>query len=454
MRAPAAVSTFGATVGLALFLLFPSPLEGQIAPWPQGSGLAGANLALAKGFQAVEWNPANLALSGGPGWSLSMGQIGASSIVGGTSFSDLIDIASAGGEGDPALVSRVPETGLTLDLVGEGFSISQISGLADLPDPVGGVSIPSIALSWKGFGLSVRNELVVSGHVSKEITDLTVNGFNPERIRDYAIKNTSFRSFSYTSITMAAGGSLSPTFAVGASIRGVIGNRLMQGRLFEPNVDLDQQSMSLSAVAVESPSATGFGLDLGAVYRPRPAITLGFSVRNVFQRMVWDEQLVVFASEITDDDFDDAELDEIRDRFQGQDVDPGGATLQTYRAAEGLFDGSYFPRIFRLGGGLEASWGGSLQVAYSKTQGKGRLASSWDDRFSVGVEQRLPVLTLRGGFATTSSGMQAITAGVGIHIGPVGLDAMGGTISGTSSGEVANDFDGYMATFGLSLVGR
>lgn len=450
------VSGFGASmvIALAFCLLSPSRTEGQISPWPQGSGMGGANLALAKGFMALEWNPANLALPGGPEWSISLRHIGASAAVGGASFQDLADIFSAGGEGDPALVSRVPETGLTLDLVAEGFSVSKISGAADLPDPGGGATIPSLAFSWRGFGVSVRNELILSGNLSRELTDLTVNGFNPERIQDYAVKNTSFQGFSYTSITLGSGLALSPTFAVGASIRGVMGNRLMQGRLFEPDIDLDDQSLSVSAVAVESPGATGFGLDLGAVYRPWPAVTLGFSVRNVVQRMVWDESLVVYAADITDQDFDEADVDEILDRFQGEDMDPEGATLQMYRTAEGLFQESFFPRVFRLGGALASEWGGSLQVMYSATQGKGRIKSPWDDRFSVGVEQRLPFLTLRGGFASTSSGMQTVTAGLGIHIGPVNLDAMAGTISGTSSGDVGNEFDGYMATLGLSLVGR
>ncbi len=413
--------------------------------------MAGANMLLASGYQAIEWNPANLALLGAPRWSFGYSTFEANASVAGTTVTDLMDIMSAGGEGESSLLDRIPSTGLLFDLNGDGFAISQAAGVADWPDPGGDVVIPSFAITFGRFGFSVRNQVQSTATLSKDLTDLTVNGFNPERITEYSVGNTRFSSVSLTSFTAAMGWRIED-FSFGASVRGVLGNRLIQGRLFEPEIDLDQETLSVSAIGIESPSAKGIGIDLGVVYQPNSTVSLGVSVQNLVQRLTWDDALLIYSDNISDQDFEDSDVREIVDRFRGEDLDPEGAPLLAYDAAEGLFDEAFFPRIIRVGGALSARWGGSIQAVYSATQGAGRFYGPWDDRISVGVEQRLPVISLRGGFASASSGMQVITGGLGLSMGPLVLDLMAGKISGTS--DEHGDFDGLMASLGLSLVGR
>jgi len=207
----------------------------------------------------------------------------------------------------------------------------------------------------------------------------------------------------------------------------------------------------VNGVAVAAPSGRGFGIDVGAVFRPLPSLTLGLAVRNAVQRLTWDDALVVYAADISDDDFDTRDAEEILDRFQGEELDPRGASLRTYEAARGLFREAFFPRIFLLGAGVSSSRGGSVQVTYSATQGPGRLAGPWDDRISVGLEQDLPLLTLRAGYAAAADGLRAATAGLGLHLGVVRLDAMVGRITGTGGGGGATE--GLMGALAVSLEG-
>ncbi len=74
-----------------------SSTRAQISPWARGAGMAGANMLLASGYQAIEWNPANLALPGAPRWSFGYSTFEANASVAGTTVTDLMDILSAEG---------------------------------------------------------------------------------------------------------------------------------------------------------------------------------------------------------------------------------------------------------------------------------------------------------------------------------------------------------------------
>ena len=50
---------------------------------------------------------------------------------------------------------------------------------------------------------------------------------------------------------------------------------------------------------------------------------------------------------------------------------------------------------------------------------RGRYTTGWDERVSLGIEQRLPVIALRAGYAKGQDGFTALTGGLGVGIGPV-----------------------------------
>ena len=90
---------------------------------------------------------------------------------------------------------------------------------------------------------------------------------------------------------------------------------------------------------------------------------------------------------------------------------------------------------------------------------KGRQHNQWDERISLGVEQRLWFLTLRAGGAKGSDGIQVLSGGLGLGFGPVKLDLSAGMMSGgfeLTSGLVAPedvDYAGGHVTLSLQVMG-
>lgn len=75
---------------------------------------------------------------------------------------------------------------------------------------------------------------------------------------------------------------------------------------------------------------------------------------------------------------------------------------------------------------------------------------AWSERVSLGVEQKLPILTLRAGAAVGSDDLTALTGGLGLGIGPVHLEASAGRFS--AEGALVSK-EGYYGTFALQLKG-
>ncbi len=112
------------TTALALCLAMTVGTEdgrAQFSPGARSAGMAGAGLVFATGTDAVEWNPANLAWSNG--WEVSIFEFGASSVLNGTTISDLIDFGSDGADG-AAAVNRLPDDGFTVSTTAEGFAVA------------------------------------------------------------------------------------------------------------------------------------------------------------------------------------------------------------------------------------------------------------------------------------------------------------------------------------------
>ena len=311
----------------------------QFSPGARSAGMAGAGLVFATGLDAVEWNPANLAWSNG--WDVSLFEFGAAGLLTGTTIEDLIEIASAGGDGDATVVSRLPADGFTLSTTLEGFAGARAASVADLPEV--GSSIPTVGIAIGPVALRVRSRLMAEASMSRELADLTVTGYNPERIREYAVRNTAFRAASFTEITLGYGVTIGERLALGLGVRSVRGHGLSQGRFFEPVVDLDEETLAVTGAAVEASGGSGYGLDLGM------ALDLGAGVRvslvgtNFMQCMTWDEELVAHQAVFSDDDFDDSDITELIDRFEDMSVEAQGVSLAVFEASRGLFRAVVLP---------------------------------------------------------------------------------------------------------------
>lgn len=443
------------TVGALVALLVPgNAAVAQFSAGARSVGMGGGGMVFATGVDAVELNPANLAWAGG--WNLSIGEAGVSFLSTGIDVAEILAIFDPEAnflgslELDVAqVINGLPDEGVGFSQVSEGFLTAYGAELADLPRP--GSPLPSMGLSIGSFGLRVRSRVFMEGTLSKELADLIGNGFSRQRIQEYAVGETGFRSVSVSEITASYGLTLGGLLSIGVGARYVIGHSLTDGRFFEPELDLISvpSTLSITTVAVEATSGTGYGLDVGLSLDLPGGLRASVSGTNVMQRMTWDDQLTAHTATYTDTDFDNSDPVDLVNMYTSEQVSSSSASLPVFLAAENLFEQSYFPAIFRGGLGLQVG-GTSLELVGIKVSPRGRQRTAWDERVSLGIEQKIPILTLRAGIARAQDGVQALTGGVGLRLGPVHLDASGGIFNGENA--VVN-YDGGYVTVSLQIKG-
>jgi hypothetical protein len=406
----------------------------QFAPGARSVGMGGAGMVYSSGVDAVEWNPANLALEGG--WSLSFYEAGAAAVLGGLSLDDFRSIAEDDGNAT-AVVAGLPTSGITLSTSMEGFLTNKGAESQDLPQT--GSTIPTIGLTYGNIGLRVRSRLINEARLSKELADLMVDGFDPSEMQDYRVGDTGFRAASVTEITAAYGANLGDRMALGIAGRYVTGHKLVEMRFFEPVLDLVNETADVTATAIEAPGGSGYGIDVGLALELLAGFRLSASATNVIQKMTWDDELVGYEYTYHGCDtgtpgctssFENSPEDLLDSlRYSNQPVDPSSMSLPMYQVAQDLFPGAFFPTVYRLGVGWRAG-GTSLELVGTSVSPKGREHSLWDDRISLGVEQRLWFLTLRAGGAKSKDGLQVLSGGIGLGLGPLHIDASAGLMSG------------------------
>lgn len=470
-------------VAAALAIVAPADAAlAQFSPGARSVGMGGAGMVYASGVDAIEWNPANLALQGG--WNISLGEVGASALVTGADINGLQDLIDSDLSGGPspaasAAVADLPASGLSLATVGEGFAISKaVEGVSlasgqSFPSP--GNGYPTVGISWGQFGLRVRSRVMGEVRMSKELVDLIVNGFDPTAINQYQVGNTGFRTTSFSEVTGAYGTLLGERMALGVSARYVKGHKLTEGRFFEPVLDLVNEIAEFNSVAIEAPGGSGYGVDIGFALDLVAGLRVSASAVNIIQKMTWDDALVAHQATFVacessgsssqcvndssrSDSFDDTDPQDLVDEYQSGPINPSSMSLYVAQTAQGLLPGAFFPTIFRAGVGWRAG-GTAVELVGASVSPQGRQHNQWDERISLGVEQRLWFLTLRAGGAKGSDGIQALSGGVGLGFGPVRLDVSAGMMSGGfefASGIVAPedvDYAGGHVTASLQIVG-
>ena len=440
----------GLTVALALPL---SGAAGQMSPGARSVAMGGGGMVFANGVDAVEWNPANLGWH--TGWNVSVMEVGVATLASGATVDEVLAIFGSDALGAAEVnvsqaIAGLPAGGIRFSAVSEGFVTSRGLGAADLPQP--GSPLPSIGIAVGPVSFRVRSRVFTEATLSPELADLIGNGYDAANLQNYAVGNSFWRSASFSEMTASYGATIGSLFSLGVGLRYVNGHDLVDGRLFEPQVDLLNETLSIQSVAVEATSGSGFGVDVGIAMDLPEGLRVSASGSNVIQRMTWDDALIAHSATYTDADFDGAsslEFVDLVNRFEGQLLDAGSASLAVFEAASDLFEQSYFPQVFRAGVGWRRG-GTTIEMAGIAVGPRGRFTSDWDERFSLGIEQKIPVLTLRLGMARGQDGLGQFTAGIALEMGPVVLESSAGSLS---SDDPLLSAQGAHVTLGLQIIG-
>jgi hypothetical protein len=282
-----------AALGAACALvLAPSAISAQFSPGARSVGMGGAGMVFSSGVDAIEWNPANLALEGG--WNVST-EAGLSGLLTGVSCDDLGAILGFGqcasnplgwnfddiGCNSSAL--GLPDSGVRLSTNSDGFLTALGAESADLPKP--GLPLPTIGIAVGSVGVRVRSRVMTETTVSKELMELMCDGFDPALIQEYQVGDTGFRTTSFSEITAGYGTTIGGRLAIGVGLRYVVGHSLTQGRFFEPTLDLTNETIEVSTVAIESTGGSGYGLDVGLALDLAGGLRVSVSGTNIIQKM-------------------------------------------------------------------------------------------------------------------------------------------------------------------------
>lgn len=415
-----------------------TPATAQFGPSPRAAGVSGAFSALAVGYEAVDWNPANLALPNNPSWSLALPRFDLTGTILGPNVLDIVDTFGKGSD-----LTDLDRQTMLDDIPASGFEVRS------------DVRVPWAALSIGPLAFSATTTVHVGGSIGKELIDLMLyarqyGDLDQERLTEYRVGNTAIRDAAYTTLAASYARPLTTLLplpfpvTVGVTGRYVMGHDLQRARIYEPRVDLSVPELYVTALSLRSTVGTGYGLDLGFAAQPVPALTVGLAIENIAQKMTWDEELELRGDVFEGSEFSDLGARDIMDRLEPQPFDPGAVPLEAYSLASEFFAQTYFPRVVRLGAGIDLGIT-KIGATYKTTQGKGELTTGWPSYVAVGIEQTIPVLsfiTFRAGLANSLDGASSLSGGATLRLGPLGLSFALSQMTGNDKGvEDGADFD-------------
>ena len=419
-------------LGAALAAALAAPAAAQVPLTPRGLGMGAANLALARGHDALFLNPANLGLPGNPHWSVALPQVAGSLTLVGPRFGDLPDLKNyddVSQQRRDELLARIPAAG------------TQVA--TELRAPL-------FVMQSRRVSLGVAYAMIGDHTVSKDLVDLILNDYDEGRT-DYAVKNTSGRRASFWDVALGFGHAVGP-LSVGVTGHYYRGGTLLQSRMFEPRYDLPAEDLEVDYVSVMARGGSGYGVDVGLALQPLPALSLSAAVRNAFSRMQWTKTLRYRSITFNRADFTTVDNPvDLLSRYENseQELDATAVPATVAETLPGLYDEAYFPATLQLGGAWRLPSHTDLAASYQAHLTGGRLGAAWDRSLNLGVQQKLPLVTLRAGYATNLQGGAAsgtlLTGGASLGVLHLGV----GKYSNGEFGGGARE--GWVGTFGVSV---
>lgn len=371
---------------------------------PAAYGMAGNYTAHARGYEAVAWNPANLAMPGRPGFSLGIAPMG------GTLGMDPIDfkmLHSYSGQ----LVDSTTRAGW-VDLVrASGRERARIDGgLTPLALSVGPFGLQTFASTYSNVDLGPDwAEALLFGNAG-------ANGGQPKTL-DLDGAGVDLGVFAGGAVSYARqlrfrpmGGRLPDEhFAVGVTAKYVVGGTMV-GYTSGSTVDANTVHVGLPAIGPDTgnkgPMGSGMGFDLSAAWSAG-GWKVGVLAENVINTFKWDTDKLRYgagAGYYTADS-SDGNLD-FNQPFSAAPQD-----LQDRVTAQG------FKPAITVGASMEAL--PFLTVTADLHQqfgGDNAISIGPQSRLGAGAELRIiPFVPLRAGLAAVTGGWQA-AGGFGIHL--------------------------------------
>jgi hypothetical protein len=424
----------------ALAALAAAPAAAQVPLVPRALGMGNAYVAAARGQEALWLNPANLGLPGTPHWSFGIPTLSVGADVLGLGAGDIQDVIEYRKQTDArkqALLDQVPAAGTGL---------------------TGDIRAPLVAAQVRHFAAGLSFNTIGGHSLDRDFVDLLFFGFQAQPGR-YNITPQETRGFraTYWDFAAAYGARLSlPTpgpLTVGATAHFYKGSGVTRSGVSA--VDTVRNGLGIPTdirvaySGVTDEGGSGFGLDVGAAYRPIPALTLSASVSNALSTFEWGGDRRIKTATLTSADYENGDLQDVLDRYDASEAPYAEATATPVQRtmAANLDVGTELPRVLRAGAAFAPRTGTLVSAAYQDNLNVTNVGGVWDRSLGIGVQQRIAFVSARVGLSSNLDSGSLLTGG--LSLGPLHLG-----VAKFSDTRLGADASGWIATFGLSTASR
>jgi hypothetical protein len=398
----------------------------QVSGSATAAGLGGNFTALARGADAVAWNPAGLGLSGGPGRSIQALSLTANAAVGPITFKDLKEFQGK----DVPLATRQEWLAKVTEQGGE-------KGAADFGSS-------EFAMSLGRFGFQVSSVGFFTPDLNPDAVEAILFGNAGQgSVRDLDIAGSSMRGGGLSTIAasygmpIGNGGANAPEMAWGVTGKYVIGHGVFVGRGISSstgsNISIDFPIVAPDTASIgdlPAPMGSGMGVDLGFSWKSGKN-SLGVAVLNAVNTFKWDETKLAFRSGSATFDGTNSESD-----FDQKPLSSAPAALK-----DAITNNKLKPAI-NIGYARTMSDKLILSAdAHSQMGDDDAIVIGPKTMVGVGVQYlAVPMLPLRAGLTYLTGGYQ-MSAGFGLQLGGYELGLAGSLRSqeiGSSTGVMIN----------------
>jgi hypothetical protein len=420
------MGTFKRTaISLALVAIFAGNAYGLNDRSPRAMALGQSYTALARGPEAVAWNPANLGLKSSPGFKWNLFGAGATLAMENNSFS--VQDYNDNFTDDTHVIGDSEKDKLLGDIDSKGLKFNlDAEPMLSLGVPVnGGVAFP---LPW-GLKSAVTTGAVVGveGEVPKDMFALFLKG--NEFGQSYDLADWDGSGWLLGSLNFAAAKPWLPAqlkpflreFSLGGTLK-ITGGAY--GEVVESGGDGFSSELQGADLEVFGTSqfggGIGFGLDFGAAGVTKDGkTTVSLGVLNLLDVMSWSisarqDSFFASASDLRVTRALDEDVVGIEDILDNQDVDGDGDKDFNIKLSEESFDRS-LPAMIRLGAAHRLIPRLTLVGNYDQAFSSG-FGITTTPRLSAGAEYRLvPWFPARAGI---SAGGRSSGSSIGFAFGP------------------------------------
>jgi hypothetical protein len=379
---------------IIVFVLFAVDVHAGQYEHARSLALARSFTSLARGYQTIGINPANLALPGNNNYSIGLCAVGAN--LANNSFT-LADYNKYNG----AYLSQSDKDNLLAGIPDEGLS-GNASGVAS----IGSFSIGHFAFGVTGDG---------AGRVTlpKDAVDLMLNGNTMDHtveLSDVAGNGVARAeaNLSYArSLYAASWGDLCGGLTV-KYIRGLGYYRIDESQIYLSTAETGITSQGIMEVT-SSEGGSGLGIDVGVATVYNSKYTISVVITNLVSRIWWNKNNQSNSYSFTADSLT---LDNVDD--------DSASTSEHISQPIGSFAGSLAPQV-AVGVSTQYKW---LTVSADLKQGLRNIGGiSTTPQLALGFEcSLLRFLPLRVGAAVGGAEKSSSGAGFGLVLGPFELD--------------------------------